>query len=313
MLEISPPRWAIGPDLLNHYPHHLGDYAKDTLGLTQGEHGAYCLLLHAYYAAEEAPAAEDVYAIAKASTPAERKAVDKVLRKFELRDGRYYHKRVEEELAAYYGRADSARVNGKKGGRPKTKPTDNPRVNPQITEQQTETVTQSEPTEKLASSHKPVTSNQNLSVASATVFDKALAASASAAALPLSEARINPDTPAGILASVCVANSIQATAFHPLVVEWARDGVTVEGLKSAIATARIRKPSPQKIPVAYLDTILADVGSPKVDARWRTDDGECERVARELGLWPARAKESWNDLRNRIAEALHSEARKAVQ
>lgn len=103
---------------LNHYPHHLGDYAKDTLGLSMLEHGAYRLLLDAYYANEAAPAVDEVYAIARAGTPAERRAVEKVLKKFELRDGRYYHKRVEAELVAYRGRsqvaAEKARIRWEK-------------------------------------------------------------------------------------------------------------------------------------------------------------------------------------------------------
>lgn len=136
---------------MNHYPHHIGDFVKDTLGFSQGAVGAYRLLMDAYYANEEAPSVDEVYVIGRATTAAERRAVEKALTKFELRNGRFHHKRVDEELAAYYGRADSARENGKKGGRPKKKPTGNP----QITEQQTGHETHNEPSKKLASSQEP--------------------------------------------------------------------------------------------------------------------------------------------------------------
>lgn len=93
---------------MNHYPHHIGDFAKDTMGFSQGAIGAYRLLMDAYYANEEAPPIDDVYVIGRATTPAERKNVDKALTKFERRDGHYFHKRVEEELAAFRVRSKEA-------------------------------------------------------------------------------------------------------------------------------------------------------------------------------------------------------------
>jgi uncharacterized protein YdaU (DUF1376 family) len=140
---------------VNHYPHHLGDYATGTQGFTMLDHGAYRLLMDAYYSTEQALLAEDVYAIARAGTAAERKAVEKVLaRKFDLRDGRYHHQRIEAELDAYRNRADTARENGKLGGR---KPKAKPEPNPDVTQSVTGSVTQTEPSGKLASNHKPIT------------------------------------------------------------------------------------------------------------------------------------------------------------
>lgn len=262
-LEVSDTR-------MNHYPHHIGDFVKDTLGFSQGAIGAYRLLMDAYYADEAAPAARDVYVIGRATTPAERRNVDKALEKFELRDGRYHHKRVEEELVSYRSRVDSARENGGKGGRPK-KPTDNPRDNPRRTEQLTEPITHGEPSEKLASSHKPINPNPQ---AAPLVSETTASAGARCAAVlqnlkdkppTLDEARIssNDATPAGILSAICTANGISpSTPFHPLIVEWAREGFTVDRVKHAIAVARERKPAPQKIPPAYLDTILRDESKP---------------------------------------------------
>lgn len=94
---------------MNHYPHHIGDYAKDTMGLSQGEHGAYRLLMDASYATETGIPADEVYAIARAHAAAERKNTDRVLAKFfRLRDGRWYQKRIEEEIAAYREKSEKA-------------------------------------------------------------------------------------------------------------------------------------------------------------------------------------------------------------
>jgi len=233
---------------LNHYPHHIGDFVKDTMGFSQGAIGAYRLLIDAYYANEEAPAKEEVYVIGRATTQAERKNVDKALTKFELRDGHYFHKRVEEELAAYYGRSDSARVNGKKGGRPK-KPTDNRKGNPQETgavtetgtEQITGTATHSEPSEKLASSQKPI--NPTPSKRFPDVRD------------------ISAEPPlAALLLLVEQDGRISLSDKGRMhLAQWVTEGLTTAQLDQAIRLARQRKPSPELIPFAYLVPIVEDV------------------------------------------------------
>lgn len=84
------------------YYHYIGDYARDTGTLTVLEHGVYRLLLDHCYATEAMPPndSKELYRIAKAMTPAERKAVDKIADKFfpVNGDGRRHHKRVQEEI-----------------------------------------------------------------------------------------------------------------------------------------------------------------------------------------------------------------------
>lgn len=131
---------------MHHYPHHIGDYAKDTPGLTMMEHGAYRLLMDAYYATELPIPADEPYAIAKAGSAAERQAVDKVLRKFfVMEDGAYRQKRIDQEIDSYRAKAAISRENGKLGGRPKQNPGHNPAGNPRETQQVTRQVTQQEP------------------------------------------------------------------------------------------------------------------------------------------------------------------------
>lgn len=85
------------------YQHFLGDYDRDTKGLSLIDHGAYRVLLDHVYATEEMPPNEvaELYRIAGAMTPAERKAVEKVAERFfpVNGDGRRHNKRAEAEIA----------------------------------------------------------------------------------------------------------------------------------------------------------------------------------------------------------------------
>src|SRR5574338_700586 len=106
---------------MNHYPHHIGDFGKKTKGLSMTERGGYRDMLDWYYSHEKALPLErrEIYRLALAATPAERKAVDYVLGKYfvEQVDG-WHNKRADEEIAAYHKRAKQARINGINGGRP---------------------------------------------------------------------------------------------------------------------------------------------------------------------------------------------------
>ena len=120
---------------------------------------------------------------------------------------------------------------------------------------------------------------------------------------------------AGALWAVCAANSVKGTAQHPQVVEWVRQGVTVPTLRRAIAEARKANDGP--LNPGYLapivERILAGGDKPKAGQAWATDERACEAKARELGLWPARAGETWDGLRNRIRAALTKRAEEATR
>lgn len=85
---------------MNYYEHHLGDWAAATGHLTWDEDMAYTRLLRAYYHHERAIPEGQQYRLAKASTPAQRKAVDQVLAEFfTLIDGHHHQKRADAEIA----------------------------------------------------------------------------------------------------------------------------------------------------------------------------------------------------------------------
>jgi uncharacterized protein YdaU (DUF1376 family) len=100
----------------------MGDYNRDTAHLSLSEHGAYRVLLDTYYAtAKPLPASPDaLYRLAKAMTPAERKAVDLVALQFFPvgGDGLRRNVRADREIAKHKNQAEINREIGKRGGRP---------------------------------------------------------------------------------------------------------------------------------------------------------------------------------------------------
>lgn len=91
------------------------------------------MLLDRYYATEEGIPADQVYRLARARTDEEKAAVDSVLADFFIREEKptgfvWVNRRVEEELGKARQRIETARENGKKGGRPPKKPKQNPDV-----------------------------------------------------------------------------------------------------------------------------------------------------------------------------------------
>lgn len=105
---------------MNFYPRYIGDYQRDTSRLTMLEHGAYTLLLDDYYGTEQPlPAALDaLYHLCRATTDAERSAVDRVCAMFFPigDDGLRHHRRVDEEIVKAKKRIVAAKNNGKKRG-----------------------------------------------------------------------------------------------------------------------------------------------------------------------------------------------------
>ena len=106
---------------MNHYPRHVGDYLKKTLGLTMAQDGAYTRAIDWYYVHEKPlPLKPEVYGELRCLSKADRDAVNVVLARYftETADG-YRHNRCDEEIDRYHVRAESARINGRNGGRPR--------------------------------------------------------------------------------------------------------------------------------------------------------------------------------------------------
>lgn len=102
---------------MNHYPRNIGDYVRDTLGLSMQQDGAYTRLMDQYYAGERPLPLDhkELYGIARCRDAAERKAVDFVLKRFfvETPDG-FRQKRCDVELEEMVAKSKSASRSAKK-------------------------------------------------------------------------------------------------------------------------------------------------------------------------------------------------------
>lgn len=96
---------------INHYPKHVGDFIRDTVGLSLAERGAYNALLDQYYASEKPLPLDpkEWYRMTGAASKADRAAVDYVVRKYfsEQSDG-WHQKRADIEIEAYRERSAAA-------------------------------------------------------------------------------------------------------------------------------------------------------------------------------------------------------------
>lgn len=91
-------------------PFYVGDYLRDTLALTRDQHGAYCLLLMAYWGnGGPLPNDDDALAAITKATPQEWKKLRPVmLRYFEEDDGLWHQKRADREIVSAQKRYDRA-------------------------------------------------------------------------------------------------------------------------------------------------------------------------------------------------------------
>ena len=128
---------------MHYYKHHLGDYETRTRHLSLAEHGAYRLLIDAYYATEE-PLSLDIKRVCKmirVSNRAESRHVLSILLTFfEQNPDGYRHKRIDREIALYREKALINKCNAKR------------LAQRNVSQSHSET-----DTKPLTSNHKPVT------------------------------------------------------------------------------------------------------------------------------------------------------------
>lgn len=101
-------------------PLVIGDYLKDTTRLTTEQHGAYLLLIMSYWV--DGPPAdddEDLAAITGLDRKAWMKCRSKMERFFRVEDGRWRHKRVDEELERWTAKKQMYADRAAAGGRAK--------------------------------------------------------------------------------------------------------------------------------------------------------------------------------------------------
>ena len=141
---------------MNYYTFHSGDYLRDTSHLSLIEDAIYRRCLDWYYT-NESPLPNDFKKIARLIRASDFLAdVEQVVSEFFiLGENGWTQSRCDVEIGIYHEKAQKARENGQKGGRPKTKT--KPNHNQQITESvilANQTLTESK------ANQEPITNNQ---------------------------------------------------------------------------------------------------------------------------------------------------------
>lgn len=205
---------------MNYYPHHIGDYSRDTAHLSMLEDAAYRRMLDLYYASERPlPKNRDgLYRLVRARTPEEKLAVDVILGEFftETKKG-WSQKRVEIEIAKGRARVQVAQMNGKKGGRPITQ--QEPRNNPAGLQPETQI--------KAPKSQKPLTKTKDKDEV-ALRLPEWLPAEAWKAWLEVRRSKKAPNTPRALSLALEELTRLRSLGFDP---EKVLNESTVKGWK----------------------------------------------------------------------------------
>lgn len=256
-------------------PLYIADYLADTQHLTRDEHGAYLLLMMAYWRTGTALPDDDkrLAAICKAS-PKEWKELRPTLAEFfTVGDGVWHQKRIEEEYAKAMAFYAKQKANGAKGGRPK----------------KTQSDTQNKPMgsdgDKPNESPSPSPSTLSLSGQTTSTTNPGGSSSPSSA-----------DDIAQMLAKLEGQRGV-SSRFKPgdkRIATWVHAGIPLEKIQSAYAAAvqqRVRDGDPSAVNTGLIDSILAawtnDPSSsvvPAVAKAWHETVSGVEAKAKELGM-----------------------------
>lgn len=282
---------------MNYYEKHIGDYIRDTVSLTMMEDGAYGRLLDQMYQSERAlPLDKDeLYRLARATNPLERKAVDYVLAKFfTATDEGYTQKRAQTVIEAYWDREPAQETKRENAKIRQQRARDRRKalfeqlralgVTPQFNasmrhlEAELSRVTEQD----NHAGHTPVTRDNtftqsplpNTQLTSKPNADDDSTDSGSAndrksddgphgeAPLPTREKPPLADDPAVQLSVALRRQGVNVMSTNPHLMQWVADGVTLEQLTEAVGIARETKGDTAKIVPGYLVPIVTKIRNP---------------------------------------------------
>ena len=107
---------------MHYYSFNISDFNNSTRHLTRLERSIYRDLIDMYYDTEQ-PISNDINLVSRkiiANSEQEIEAISQILSEFfTATDNGFTKKRIDREIAIYHSKADTARANGKLGGRPK--------------------------------------------------------------------------------------------------------------------------------------------------------------------------------------------------
>lgn len=106
---------------MNYYPHHIGDFRSGSIHMTRIERWIYRDMIEVYYDTEKPLPlnVNELCHIIGARSEEDRKVVAELLQyKFEKTEDGFRKARCDDEIAAYRAKAETAKSNGRMGGRP---------------------------------------------------------------------------------------------------------------------------------------------------------------------------------------------------
>jgi len=144
---------------MHYYQFNIGDFSLHTNHLTLEEEAVYRRLLDFYYDTELPIPIETHPVIRRLRLGLYEPTVDVILHEFFVKEADGWHNfRADIEIADYHAKADTARLNGKKGGRPRNIGSKTQSV---ILANPDETQTKAKH-KLLTKNHKPITNNQSI-------------------------------------------------------------------------------------------------------------------------------------------------------
>lgn len=219
---------------MNYYEHHLGDWAKDVRGLSMTEEGAYRRLLDVYYSAEEPlPGDEqECFDLAGTRDAKDMAAVRKVLRKFFVLadDGCHHQKRADAEIERFRARAEKAkRAASARWNAPARASNRNANASPEHVPKHMHTD---------SDSNAPPMRTHESSMAGAMHSQSPVTSNQTPEETPVG---VSPHTSAGeATKAMREAGIADANPGNPVLLALLSQGITVEELRSAAATAVVK-------------------------------------------------------------------------
>lgn len=240
---------------MNYYSFHIGDFRSGTANMGRLQRAIYRELIDIYYDTEKPLPLdrEKLYdAIGCSESEDEQRLVEKLLRfKFEEKEDGFHHEICDRVIAEYKAKADTAKANGKLGGRPRK--AESNQKEPNGFSVGCDVVIKSKPeTSGSKANQEPVTTNQEPKTT-------------------------EPEKRALSAVDLSIAfrsSGILTQPANPMLIELASQGVQPETVTAACEEAKAVKPGEQ-IGVGYVVAILkrwaADAAKVKVQGAAKPD------------------------------------------
>lgn len=247
-------------------PLYIADYLADTTRLTTEQHGAYLLLIMDYW--RNGPLPDDDAALAQVTRlqpAAWKKLRPAIARLFQIANGEWRHKRIDEELDKASQFIAKQKANGSKGGRPKKTQSNNPNESQKKPMGFDRDNPNHNPNKSPSPSPSPSPLTPSTDQSSSTA--EPLPRETPAAATTIPDPPSDPghwllwfNASQGL--SLDPASRFDRKGFWPLATRWCNAGLTIGTMQSAIDKAVAEAREPIAYLPAYVDRVLATQNAP---------------------------------------------------